>query len=296
MKALLASVMAAGLLVGTATVAGAADETYALKTYKSKKGDKVERVGGMETKGTIAIEGGGATSQTEITTGKKEAYTEEILEQDGNKSATKLKRTYTVAEKTAKGETTKTAYAGKTVLIEKKEDGYEFSIDGKALTEDEAPELFKSYNGGTEDKPGTGDLLPEAPVRVGERWTVPAGASERMFKSIGEESFRLDLKKSTIEGALLKVYKKDGAQFGVLEFTVTLFVTEVNFDGELAKVSADSKMVMKITLDTCIDGTNEFEDAKMEMTIDVVVEVPGGGSIAIRGTTIGTEKTMAVKE
>ena len=297
LRAFLASLLAAGLLAGGS--ASAADETYTIKLYKSKKGEKADHEKNEESKNNVVINVMGQTMKQEMTGSKKEAYTEEILERkdgDKDKKATKLTRTYTVAEKTEKGETTKAVYTGETVLIEKKGDKYEFTMKGKMLKEDEAPDLFKSFNK-SDDEPQNEDFLPKDPVKVGESWKVPADKTEKMFKALGEEKMKIDAKKSTVGGKLLKAYKKDGAQFGTIELNLTLFVTGIDLGGgQFADTKAGSKMDLKATIDTCIDGTVEYEDGKMDVGIDLTAELPNNGSVTISGTSKGVDKTRAAKK
>ncbi len=292
-RPILAALFVFGLLA--AAPASAADETYTLKLYKYKKGDKHDIEKTEESKNNIIIDIMGMNMKQEVTSGKKEVYTEEILEKkDGDKKATKLTRTYKTAEKTEKEETTKAVYAGETVLIEKKGDKYEFSIKGKELKEDEAPELFKSFNK-KDDEPENEDFLPAAAVKVGESWKVPADKTDKMFKSLGDDKMKLDTKKSTVSGKLLKAYKKDGAQFGVIELTITVFVTEIDLGGQFAKTKEGSKMVIKGSIDTCIDGTIDFEDGKLDVTVDLTAELPNNGSFSITGTSKGVDKTTVKK-
>ncbi|MBP3960796.1 hypothetical protein J8F10_36710 [Gemmata sp. G18] len=289
----LACFIAIGLLA--AGPARAADETYTIKLYKSKKGDKTENAKTEEGDTKVVVDIAGTNNKESIPSGKKEVYTEEILEKKaGDKLATKLTREYTVAEKTGKDGATKAVYAGKTVLIEKKGDTYQLSIDGEALKEEDAPELFKSFNK-KDGEPQNEDFLSKDPVKVGESWKVPADKSEQMFKALGDEKMKLDVKKSTVGGKLLKVYKKDGAQFGVIEITLTALITEIDLGGQFVKAKDDSKLVLKATIDTCIDGTVEFEDSKIDMTIDISAELPNNGSISISGATKGVEKVRVKK-
>lgn len=291
LRALPAALLAVVLLADGS--AFSADDTFTLKVYKSKKGDKTSHEKTETGKMSFTVKVGGNTMDDSATTSSKEVFTEEILEKkEGDKEATKLKRTYTVAEKTEKDKTTKSVYAGKTVLIEKKGDKYELSIDGKALEEKDAPELYKKFNK-SEDEPRDEDLLPKDPIKVGGTWKVPADKSEKMFKSLGDEKIKFDAKKSTIEGKLLKAYKKDNAQFGVIELTITVYVTEMDLNGQFFKTAGDSKMVLKGTSDTCIDGTLPTEDSKFEMSIELGAELPGNGSLVISGKTTGIDKVRA---
>jgi hypothetical protein len=294
LRVFLASFVAIGFLA--AVPALAADETYTLKLYKSKKGDKSEHEKTESGKTDVIANIGGTEKKEELLSGKKESYTEEILEKkDGDRLATKLTRKYTVAEKTEKGETTKAVYAGKTVLIEKKDGKYEFSIDGQALKESDAPDLFKSFSDKKAEEPKNEDFLPDGPVKVGDSWKVSADKSAKMFKSLGEEKMKIDAKKSAIEGKLLKVYKKGDVQCGVIELVITVFVTELDLGGQFVKTTADSKMAFTFTIDTCIDGTVEFENGKLGATFNITADIPDVGSIVIKGTIAGTEKVSTKK-
>lgn len=274
----------------------AADETYTIKAYKSKKGDKSEHEKTEDGKNTIAINVMGMNMKQEVASAKKEIYVEEILEKkDGDKKATKLTRTYSAAEKTDMGETKKMVYAGETVTIEKKGDKYTFSVKDKALSEDDAADLDKSFNKKA-DEPETEDFFPTEPIKVGGGWKVPADKAEKLFKTLGEDKLKVDTKKSTVAGKLLKAYKKDGAQFGVIELTITVFIAELDLGGEFAKTKDGSKMVIVGTVDTCIDGTIEYEDGKIEVSIDLTAGLPNGGSFNLTGKSTGVDKSMAVKK
>jgi hypothetical protein len=273
-----------------------ADDTFTLKLYKSKKGDKTSHEKVETGKTTVTVNVGGMNMDMAMPSSSKEAFTEEILEKkEGDKIATKMTRTYTVAEKTDKGETTKAVYAGKTVLIEKKGNKYELSIDGKALKESDAPEMYKKFNK-QDDEPDNEDFLPKDPVKVGGGWKVAADKSEKMFKSLSDDKMKVDAKKSSIEGKLLKAYKKDGAQFGVIELTFTLFITELDLGGQFVKTAGDSKMVLKGVIDTCIDGTLPSEESKFEMTIHLGAELPNNASLVVTGSMKGTETVRPAKK
>ena len=281
------------LLTGSAS---AADETYLLKLYKSKTGDKTEVEKTDETKGDVTIDLGGNVRKQAVVTGKKEVYTEEILaKKAGDRQATKLTRTYRTAEKTEMGKTAKAVYDGETVAIEKKGDTYTFSIDGKPLTEDEAPDLFKSFNKKA-DEPTNHDFLPEEAVKVGGTWKVPAAKAAKMFASLGEEKMKVDAKKSSISGKLLKVYEKAGARFGVIELTVSVAITEMDLGGQFVPLKDGGKTVVTATIDTCIDGSVPGEVSKIAMTQNLVAELPNNGTLTVVGTTTGSETTKPVKK
>lgn len=293
-RALMASLFAFGLLAGGPL--HAAEETYLLKVYQSKKGDKQDVEKSNKGVNKITVNANGTNSNQEALTGDHEVYTEEILEMKaGDKRPLKLTRKYATAEKTGKGKTVKAVYSGETVLIEKKGKEFEFSIDGRALSKDEAPDLFKTFNK-SDDEPSDQDMLPTEAIKVGGTWKVPAEKSETMFKTLGVDEMKIDVKKSSIEGKLLKAYKKDGAQFGVLELTISVFLSEIDLGGQFAPTKAGSKIVIVGTIDTCIDGTVNREDAKKVVTIVVTAELPNGVAIAIDGESKGVDQKRAVKK
>lgn len=289
-RAVLFAIAAVGLLTAPAL----AEDAYTLKLYVPKKGDKSEHEKTEKTVNTITFKGAGMEKTDEIPTARKEAFTEEVLEKAvGDKKPTKLSRAYAAAEKTVKGQTSKESYNGQTVLIEKKGEKYELSVGGKALKESDAPDLYKKFN--KKDETQNQDFLPTEAVKVGAGWKVAAEKAERLFKSMGDDKLKVDVKKSSIEGKLLKAYKKDGAQFGVIELTLTVVITDIDLNGQMVKTSADSKMVMKGTVDTCIDGTVAFEDGKMEVTANIVAEIPTVGTLTLGVKTTSEEKVRAKK-
>ncbi|VTR95855.1 unnamed protein product [Gemmata massiliana] len=293
MQTLLASVLVVGLSAGAA----GAEETYLIKLYRSKEGTKSRVEKNERGKVDTVINGDGVKKEEAVTSDTKEIYTEEVLAIDATtKQITKLSRKYTVAEKTEKGETTKAVYAGKTVLIEKIDGAFTFSVDGKPLSEDAAPDLIKSYKDKKADEPTNEDLVPTEAVAVGRTWKVPVDKADKTLKLLGDGKIKFDASKSTIEGKLVKVYKKVGAQFGVMEFTITAVVTEIGSGDESVATTTDSKMVMKITIDTCIDGTVEFEDATADASVDIVAEFPQAGSVSVRGAVTFTSKINALKK
>ncbi len=292
MRTLLASVLVIALNAGSV---GAADETYTIKLYESKKGDKSATEKSEGAKVVLFIDTADMNDKDDAVIDSRESYTEEILEKKaGDSRATKLLRKYTVAEKTVKGETTKAMFAGKSVLIEDKGDAYQFSVDGKVLEERDAPELYKSFK--KNNRPNPREFMTREAVKIGADWKVPAAESAKMFKALNDDRMKIDAEKSTIEGKLVKAYKRGGAQFGAIELTITVAVTEIDLNGQSFKTTADSKVVLKGTLDTCIDGTIDFEESKAETTIDITAELPDSGSLTLQSTITNAVKVNALKK
>ncbi len=304
LRAFLASLSAATLLAGGP--APAADETYTLKLYQGKKGDKTEHEKTAEGKGAFFIKG--TKDDQEVAGEEKEVYTEEILEKNpGERKPAKLTRTYSVSESTNRVKTAKTPYAGETVFIEKKGNKYVFGLKDKVLKAAEVPDLDGEFN--IADAPSNEDLLPKVAVKVGERWKVPAEIRAKVYATYGggllldvaplpwdkkevKDPSKIAAEKSSVVGKLAKVYKKDGAQFGVVEITTTMNVTHLMFG--LAKAKEGSKIVLKHRLDTCLDGTSPVEDSVLEMEWDIEAEMPGGQAIVLSQRSRHTEKTRVV--
>ncbi len=278
------------LLTGAAS---AADEKYSIVVPSAKKGAKISGEMTEVSKNLIAVNIMGMDNKQDEASERKESYVQEILAvKDGVRKGTKISRTYGDAEKTVKGETTKRVYSGKTVMIEKKGEKYEFNIDGKAITEAEAPELHKEFNK-AKDEPNPQDLMPAGALKVGEGWKVPAEKSEKMFKTLGDGKMGVDAKKSTISGKLLKAYKKGDAQFGVIELTITVLVTELDLGTGLSK--ATGTISVTGTLDGCIDGSVDEGVSDKKTMIDLAADLPNNGTFKMTGTATEIEKTKPVK-
>lgn len=288
--ALLGLTFAAGVLSATA----ADPETFAVKIKKEAKGDKSAVTKSEDGTTTATIEVGGQEKVTKQTTALKFAYTEEILERPADaKKSTKIKRVYTTAQKTKDGTKETLAYEGKTVVIEKKKDKYVFTADGERLAKDDAEDLDKEFN----KKPGevpveTEDFLPAKPVKLNETWKIDAAKLAKNFST--EAPFELDADACTASGKLVKAYKKGGAQFGVMEITITLVPTAFKAGGDSIPLSKGSKLAMVVTIDGCIDGTLPDGEAKMKIKIAIDGEIPNG-SLKIVGESTQTETGREVR-
>lgn len=297
----------------------AADEAYGIKLYKSKTGDKIEIEKRSETKTSSTI--GGRLAEAKklkdeyfIKSSSKETYTEEVLEKKmGARQPTRLTRAFTTCESTAHDmETAPAVYANDKVLIENKAGKYRISVGEKELKAADAPALFGEFDG-SDLGFDNADFLPKAPVKIGESWEVPAAIREKVYKSLGtgpvkidvavsagdgkgtKGASKIDVEKSKVGGKLLKAYKKDGAQYGHFELTIAMFVTEISM-GDLAKTVEGSKIVYKYTFDSCIDGTDPFEDTTLEISYEIAVMLDGKNTILMCGTTKSTEKTRSAKK
>jgi len=263
------AVLTAGLLVATAL---AADDAVVIKVKKSVPGDVAEttKTEKASNKSTINIKG---TDRTQEQSGSsKLAYRDEVIERPADaKRPTKFKRTYKTAELMRDTAKVDLGLAGKTVLIEKKGDKYEFTMEGKLLTGPAAEFLGREFS--REKHLTEEDFFPKEPVKVGGTWKVDVA---KVAKELGDEGMVVDPGKSSATGKLIKTYDKAGAKFGILELTLDMTVTTLKGGGgpDIA-LKEGSKVTITMSADACIDGTLDTGTAKMTMKGNLSGEVMG---------------------
>lgn len=259
-----AAVMLAGLTV-TAVLAQDAPITIKLKKAGAGETTKETKTETGKTKVVVSIMGMDQPKLEDTTASY--AFTDEIIERAGPKGSkpTKLKRTYEKAELTKDGAKEDLGLDGKTVMIEKKSDGYVFLVNGKPLTGTAAEILKKEF--GAKKETSEEDFLPEKPVKVGDSWKVNV---EKAAAELAEGGMVIDPDKSKGTGKLTKVYQKNGKTYGILEVEMDLIVSKIKGPQEIP-LKDGSKLNIKITIDGCIDGT----------------EATGGGKMSMKGTLAG---------
>jgi hypothetical protein len=238
------------------------DAKFTLKLRDEKAGDKTEHT---ETeKGTADITLGGKSEKEQQN--KKLEYTETISEMPANGGKpTKLTRTYKTAQKYDKkaGELKPLPYEGKTVTIEKKTKGYQFSLAESQFTDAEVPDLVREFSKPSKTK--SADFLPKKAVKVGESWTL----DEATLKAFGAEvPFALDLSKSKMTGKLTRVYTKDDKQWGVIALDFDLVLDP----------NAGPKYVGAIKLSGTLDAVVDGSARDGTVTMHIKITVTGGGA------------------
>lgn len=263
------AILASGVLLLPAV---AADEPVTVKLKRPAKGETVSDSRTEEVDVTQSVDGMAAPT-LEVRT--KQEYTDAVLEGDGKGKPTKMERTYKTMEQTA-GAKVDHGLAGKTVLIEKGKgkEKFTFRIDGKPVSESAAKLLDQEFN----QEVDTEELMmPTKPVKVGDTWEVPAKAVDKMF---GEE-FVVDSKKVSATGKLVKVYDKNKAKYGVIEYTIELPVASI---GGQVEATAGSMLKVTLSMDGCLDGTvyESSSSGKLEGVVrakvqgkDVTVKIGG---------------------
>jgi hypothetical protein len=269
--------LAAAVAGFVACPALAAEETYTIKIKRDMPGETSQTQNqGTEQNHTTVLDGDGNKLNEQKTDRiKTESYRETILEKpDPKKKATRLRRRYEKAEVTSDGKTTPLPYQGKTLLIEKKQGQFHFRVEGgDELTGKDAQELNKEFNDKEdEDFDPEQVLLPKKPVKAGETWKVEPSWLIKSFEKGAKGAIQVDKDKVVSRGKLVRAYKKDGRQFGVIDYHFELpLKEEMVLDKDTkAAVPAGTKFVGNMTLDVCIDGTvgtGTFESVvSLEMT------------------------------
>jgi hypothetical protein len=211
------------------------------------------------------------------------AYTQTILEREaGDAPAKKYKRSYEKATETEGGKTQKKSYQGRTLVFERKEGEIRAGVVGTPPLEDEdLDELIdklndRSSNPAEEDKA----LIPAKAVGVGERWAIDPKVIGSFLKDCD-----LDPKASRAEAKLLKVYTKNGSQFGVIEIDMKLAVR-----GMLKRIKFDPPALFEVngTIDTAIDASSTARKETFAGTIK------GKASVAQDGKTRAIEMVVQI--
>jgi hypothetical protein len=281
-----------GLLGFVAFIAAAApvsvDDTYTIKLKKSEKGAVATQTKQDSEESRFKLEGpdGKVLQEKKESRTITEEFKETILEKPKGKKATKVRREYAKAVvKTGEGEK-EMPYQGKTVLIEKKADGkYHFTIEGgEEIKGKDAESLNRAFNKEEGDDSDENALekaiMPTKAVKVNGTWTIDANALVKALNKGAKQPLPVDKSKIEGKGKLLKAYKKDDRQFGVLDIEVRMPL-KGDFPlggGQGAPIQDGSKMVLRVKVDGCIDGTSSdsIMEGSMEMDIKATFKGPDG--------------------
>ena len=233
----------------------------------------------VEDKTTTKTEftvGGMAQSKEEVRT-KSLEYVDEVIENPNmERKATKLNRFYKKAVVGKDGNSMNLPIEGKMVLIEKRNGKYSYSVDGQAITGESLKLLEEEFS-----KPNQKDprniMLPKTMVKPGDNWKIDA---TELIKVIGSEGLIFDKDKLTATGKLLKAFKMNGKQYGVIEFVLDVPIT--GFGGKAPLKVKEGKMMLLFTGDGCIDGSTPTGDSTAKMSVDV------------KGTTQGIDLKISI--
>lgn len=282
-------------LLGLIPILANAADTFEIKIKKTSKGDVTNVTTDENSYEKTIIGKDGMILKEENKTKKASiAYKEEVLEKVDGKKPTSIVRTYSKAESTNDGKTTKFGFVGKKVSVTNKDGKYEILVDGKAPTGDDATFLKKEFEG-KDDKEDDGlkEMLPKKAVAVGDKWDINSKEIVEGFLKGAKGGLAIDEKGVKSFGTLTKAYKKDGKQFGVIEVTVAIPITAIKAPGGDIAFKGETKMEIKTVLDVCIDGSSSEGSATMgfkmkgdasimgvDLTIDVFNETKSSGTPA----------------
>ena len=222
-------------------------DSYTIKLRDPEAGDKLEVTQSQSTTSEFYIVMTKATQKKTIAT--RAQFTETILEKPADATqATKLTRHYQVAEVSESAgkpevalravlgtwavaqSTWPTDFQGKTVTIAKNAPGarprYSYKTeDGKDVR------LFDTVLFEHEGHFRIQEVLPTSAVKVGEPWTVEPLGAFKLFANLGIAN--PDPAASSVTGQLLKVYERDGQEWGDIRITLKAKDSEGDGTGQI---------------------------------------------------------------
>lgn len=279
----------AGALVALVAAQAAGQNAIEIKTDTPRVGDKVKVTVTEKTDSDMTISVGGNDMAKKEAKGRSFVYVDEVLAvEKGAPKPTKLKRTYEKAELSTDGNSKKLPVEGKTVLIEKKDGKYAYTIDGTTVNAEVAKILDGEFN--KKDKDEARDIMfPKKAIKEGETWKIDP---EKLTKGLGGEGIKLDGAKVEAGGKLVKTYKEGGKQFAELEIKVTAPITDLGGKGEVKVKSGSLAVTMKG--DGCVDGTSP--KGKSTTLMEFKIDGEGAGfTIKLHAKTTEVRSTVPVK-
>jgi hypothetical protein len=281
---------------------GYGQDSIALKIKIPAEGDvvQVEKSETTEAANKIVDAAGKVIREDNHKSVVASAYKETTLKCDSKKNPTKLERVYQKASETVDGKAVVMPYQGRTVLIEKKDDTYHFSVEGKELSPEDAKSLATEFTRQS-DSPEEfrTAILPKNAVKVGDSWKAdPTSFIKDADKAAKIE---MDLDKCKATGTLVKAYKKDDMQFGEIKLTMMLPVKSMGPANSKLIAEAGSVLNMDLKMDLCIDGASNSGTMKGDAKFNLKSSLPDGkggmvlATIAIQSTSEESRKDLPKK-
>jgi hypothetical protein len=218
--------------------------------------------------------GGNVLKEEKKVESEERQFTEKVLVA-GDKAPRKFSRTYAKALKGEEGALDKLSYAGKTIMFERKGDGYEATADDATILQKDLDDLAKKAGKGDEGAA----MFPTKAVKVGDAWPIAKEAFGSFLAGLKDGA---DVDKLKATGKLVKAYRKDGQQWGTIEINMSV---PVNKAGPVPLDKA-IPFEIKLTMDAAIDGSStatqlkgtvafkgvsEFTQNDQTFTIDIAV-------------------------
>jgi hypothetical protein len=273
----LGTIVFVGLL--TAGPAVQAQQSYTLKFKEPGEGERYEQKS-SESKSTN-VQGVDAKGKEvfvqNVNQGMQTIFNATVLKRASDQEPPNLeKRMYEKAFQYKDKDLRAMSYEGKTVLVEKRGGGFHINQEGGGpLTDDDAVRLAEGFNKSGSKRSNPADLLPKYPLKVDESWDLDV---QVLAKAFNTDELVIAWPQGKYVGKLLRMYRKDNRQYGVLEFSLEMPIKSAKgFGKELTLVSG--KLVAKIVFDGCLDGTSCAHSAKMQLN----------GEFALTGQVNGTQ-------
>jgi hypothetical protein len=275
MKRTLNFAAAAALLVAAGLAHGQDAINIKVKIPAEGEVGQVEKTETVDAATKVVDATGKAVVDEKHKTVSTSVYKETILKCEPKKNPTKMERVYEKATETTDGKTVTLPYQGKTVVIEKKDGTFHFTVDGKEMSADDAKPLAKEFaKEGESAEVLMKALLPKNPVKPGDSWNIDMGPIVKDIAKSGE--IEIDADKSKGTATLLKAYKKDDKQFGEIKVTMALPIKALSAANTKLPADAGSAANADMKMDVCIDGTSTAGTVKGGMKLDLKSAVPDG--------------------
>jgi hypothetical protein len=255
MKRCLALISALGLL--STTAAGTPQKSYSIKVRNARVGEayRVQEESSHVNTFKVVDSTGKVLADETHKLQVSYVYRQTVLEylEDG-KTPKRLKRHYEKGERIFNEMKNVVPYQGKTVIIDKKEGKYHFSIEGGALIEGEAAqELDKEFNGPSNNSPESqASYLPPKEVKLNDSWQLDSKAISKEWKNSRVE---FDDVKSKGSATLMKVYQRGEQLFGIIQVRKEL-ISKASLSKIVdEKILPGSQLVQTERIDCCIDAS-----------------------------------------
>lgn len=268
------------LLVLPLVAAGAAAQSYTIKIKDHPAAGKIVTVKSSgTTQNRFAILLDGKNLKEEKSTDVEEVeYTETVLE-DGPKRPKKFERHYTKAVKGKKGNAKERSYEGKTVLFEREGDKYVVKAKDKSVTEKDLAELAQQVNRKGDEQISL--LLPKKAVEINQTWQVEKKGLITLLGKEMEKMAKLD--QATATGKLVKAYQKGQQQWGVIELTISMPMTQLGPIPLKKSIPMNAKFVLDVPIDGSstggsmkgqmnFKGDSMFEQGGMAFTVELNIQ------------------------
>jgi hypothetical protein len=267
----------------------AADDAFPIKTRDIAQGDvyQIQKTETTTIKTKVSDAAGKELQNVTQKVVESATYKETILKCEPKKSPTLIERKYEKAQLTTDDKKTDLPYQGKTVVIEKKDGKFRFTVDGKELPEADAAVLAKEFAKQSDDQTEIEKaILPKNPVKLNDSWKVDMAPLVKDAAKGGD--MELDAARCKGTGTLLKAYKKDNKQYGEMKVVLTLGIKSLGKGEEKITAKDGAVATMELHLDACIDGSVNNGISKMVMDMDVKGSA-GGVQLSIVLQTKGEE-------